>query len=128
MFLYSSVFSTYKNSEGKIMAENCEKNIYSEDYQDYLLNYFGRGNYLMQKFGTECYQTVSDRIAAVWLPGNIKSNRGLYPELIMPKCYGLMSSDEVLEASGVYSVRRQPALSLYGQGVMVGIIDTGAGV
>lgn len=39
-----------------------------------------------------------------------------------------MSSSQVLETTGVARVQRQPALSLYGNGIMVGFIDTGAGV
>lgn len=32
---------------------------------------------------------------------------------------------EALEASGVLRIRRQPSLDLYGQGVLIGIVDTG---
>ena len=47
---------------------------------------------------------------------------------IVPNCYGLMSSSQVLESAGILKVQRQPALSLYGSGVMVGFVDTGDGV
>lgn len=39
-----------------------------------------------------------------------------------------MSSSQVLESAGILKVQRQPALSLYGSGVMVGFVDTGDGV
>ena len=55
----------------------------------------------------------------------MKVNGGAY---IVPHCYGLMSSSQMLETTGVARVQRQPALSLYGNGVMVGFIDTGDGV
>ena len=44
---------------------------------------------------------------------------------IIPHCYGLLSSDQVLESTGVYQARRQSGLNLFGQGVLVGFIDTG---
>lgn len=42
----------------------------------------------------------------------------------IPNVYGLMSQ-EALEASGVLRIRRQPYLDLYGQGVLIGFVDTG---
>lgn len=46
----------------------------------------------------------------------------------MPACYGLMSSEPALASAGITKVRNQPNLSMYGQGVMVGFIDTGYAV
>ena len=46
----------------------------------------------------------------------------------VPACYGLMSSEPALASAGITKVRNQPNLSMYGQGVMVGFIDTGYAV
>lgn len=42
----------------------------------------------------------------------------------IPKCFFLMDSTS-LEASGIIKIQNQPALSLRGQGVFIGIVDTG---
>lgn len=42
----------------------------------------------------------------------------------IPKCYGLMCQ-EALEKSGILALQRQPNLNLYGEGVVVAIVDTG---
>jgi hypothetical protein len=48
--------------------------------------------------------------------------------LMLPRCFGLMSSEAMLAETGIATIRRQPRLDLLGQGVMLGIVDTGAGV
>ena len=49
-------------------------------------------------------------------------------ELVIPRCFGLLSSTQTLEETGAARVRRQSQLELFGQGVMFGIVDTGDGV
>lgn len=110
------------------MDIKCVNRIYSEEYQDYIVEYTGFPNYLKSQYGDECFQLVSYRFAVAYHYGKeVQSgiNNGAY---VVPHCYGLMSSEEVLEATGVAKVQRQPVLHLYGNGVMVGFIDTGVGV
>ena len=110
------------------MPSDCRETIYSEDYQDYLIEYYGDPDFINEQYEIDCYQLISNRFAAVYVPGaDIESTvkNGVY---IIPRCYGLLSSAEVLEATGVGKVQRQPVLSLYGSGVMIGFIDTGGGV
>lgn len=47
-----------------------------------------------------------------------------YTYTAIPKCYGLLDTT-ALEVSGILQLQNQPALSLRGQGVLVGFIDTG---
>lgn len=49
---------------------------------------------------------------------------GAYSYSSIPKCLGLLDST-ALEASGILQLQTQPAVVLKGQGVLVGIIDTG---
>ena len=42
----------------------------------------------------------------------------------LPKCYGLQDTS-ALQETGILRLRRQPFFNLYGQGVLVGIIDAG---
>lgn len=106
----------------------CTGRVYSVDYQDYLVEYTGFPGFLEKQFGDDCFHLVTNRFAvAYYYAREVQSdvNGGAY---IVPHCYGLMSSSQVLETTGVARVQRQPALSLYGNGIMVGFIDTGAGV
>ena len=47
-----------------------------------------------------------------------------YTYTAIPKCFGLLDT-AALEASGILQLQNQPALSLFGQGILVGFIDTG---
>lgn len=42
----------------------------------------------------------------------------------IPKCFGLLDTS-ALEESGILQLQQNPALALYGQGVLVGFVDTG---
>lgn len=47
-----------------------------------------------------------------------------YTYTAIPKCFGLLDT-VALEVSGILQLQNQPALSLRGQGILVGFIDTG---
>lgn len=110
------------------MNGKCRAQIYSEKYQDYLVEHVEDGERISRWYGVDCFQIASERFAVVYQQGNEVQFDNQSGILVVPYCYGLMSSTEVLEASGITRVQSQPGLSLYGQGVMVGFIDTGAGV
>lgn len=110
------------------MDTTCINRIYSEDYQDYIVEYTGMPTFLKSQYGDDCFQLVSYRFAVAYHYGSeVRSgiNNGTY---LVPRCYGLMSSEQVLEAAGIAKVQRQPVLQLYGSGIMMGFIDTGSGV
>ena len=101
----------------------CREQIYSENYLDYLVEYF------LDNEGTEigdyCYNLASNRFAVVYKEGNDYIRDPYVGIKLIPHCYGLLSSEQVLEASGIYRVRNRPGLELFGSGVLVGFIDTG---
>ena len=102
------------------MNKLCMDAAVSQEYQDYLVEYYGDEKYLVDKYGEGCYQIISERFAIAY-----DRNNGAF---CIPTCYGLMSSEPVLASAGITKVRNQPNLSMYGQGVMVGFIDTGDAV
>lgn len=106
---------------------DCQEAIYSEEHEDYIIEYYGEEG-IGEVYQTSCYQLVNSRFGVIYprqseVPEN---QRNLL--LVVPRCFGLLSSTQTLEEVGVTRVRRQPNLELYGQGVMLGIVDTGAGV
>ncbi|MBQ6843666.1 MAG: S8 family peptidase [Agathobacter sp.] len=73
-----------------------------------------------------CIQPINE-IYAVWYYDRV----GLPPLSIkeysygsIPKCFSLMDSTS-LDVSGILAIQNQPNLALKGQGVLVGIVDTG---
>ena len=110
------------------MAVDCQELIYSEDYEDYIIEYTGQEESIGERYRTSCYQLVNTRFGIVYQRGEDVVPEERDSLLIIPRCFGLLSSAQTLEETGIARVRRQPNLSLYGQGVMLGIVDTGAGV
>lgn len=105
--------------------QGCQENIISEKYQDYIVEYAGEEERIKSWYGVECYQIVNQKYAIVYRPGDqvqVNINNGVFG---IPHCYGKLSSREILEQAGVANVQRQPALELFGQGVLVGFVDTG---
>lgn len=101
----------------------CEEAVYSNDYLDIIMEYTlrERGNLV-----NKCVQRVSDIFDIAYLPRveNLALNIQNYEYTSIPKCYTLMD-ESALEASGILRIQNQPTLSLKGQGVLIGFLDTG---
>ena len=68
---------------------DCQDKIYSEEYEDYIVEYGNRPELVPEQYETECYQLVSSRFAIVYLEGaQVDSNRR-NAELEIPRCFGL---------------------------------------
>lgn len=109
------------------MTEECRRAIYSEDYLDYIVEDYVSGEETREVFEVPCYQEILDSFGIIYSKGInpvLQQRRGA----ILPRCFGTLSSEEMLEASGISRVQRLPGLDLNGQGILFGIIDTGAGV
>lgn len=110
------------------MPVDCEKIIYSEEYEDYIIEYFGQGEEVREIYRTPCYQLLTSRLGVAYQKATDVMEAERNSLLIIPRCFGLLSSTQLMEESGIARVQRQPNLSLYGSGVLFGIVDTGAGV
>ena len=99
--------------------------IYSEDYADLLINYFGDPN-LLKAFPNAIYEIINIQYAIVHIPIQQITSRVIqeYGYFAMPKIFGLISHAS-LEASGIIKIRNIPNFNLRGRGVLLGIIDTG---
>lgn len=98
--------------------------ITSDDYADVIVEY--RTNpQLLESFENATIHIMNDFYAVVHIPAAQLQERlanFIYAEL--PILFGL-TDENSLEASGVFELRNIPAFNLRGEGVAIGIIDTG---
>lgn len=107
------------------MDSSCTDQIYSEEYTDFLVQHVGNDALIPQWYFSDCFQIASNRFAVIYVNQRMANYDDPLNAYITPHVYGLLDSDALLEEIGVAQVQRQPNLGLYGQGTMVGFIDTG---
>ena len=93
-----------------------------EDYFDLFID-----NTLISNFSKEYDITkINDRNSILHLPVQLFNmcSLGNYPYHIFPTIYTLSSSIS-LDRSGVSAIQRNPYFGLFGQGVIIGFVDTG---
>ncbi len=110
----------------QVSAERCRDVIYSEAYGDFIVAYPGQLVGIPEEQQRECVQLVTDSSVIVYVPisGSQSINFRSFGYATIPKLYGLLDTSS-MESIGVLRVRRQPYVDLLGQGVLIGIIDTG---
>ncbi len=104
----------------------CREAIYSENVLDYLVNTYGGSEEIIERYEPICTEQIDFSRAVVYRRADkINSESiGQFGYGAVPHVYGLMG-EEALDAMGVLQIRRQPYLDLYGQNVIIGIVDTG---
>lgn len=104
----------------------CSEAVFAEDVLTYLVGNYRGEEYVRDYYNPDCYIQLNDLQAVVYQQVQEVSGTTIekYGFSAIPNVYGLMS-ETALEASGVLRVRRQPNLDLYGQGVLIGFVDTG---
>ena len=101
----------------------CSEVIQSNDVYDFIVSNDERNTPLVEPI---CVQSINRQYDILYY------DRGTVPPLSIsrysytsiPKLFSLMDSTS-LDVSGILSIQNQPSLSLKGQGVLVGIVDTG---
>ncbi|HWT74216.1 MAG TPA: S8 family peptidase [Mobilitalea sp.] len=107
------------------MTGEDKNHIISEDYADLLFDYVDP-QAIKQQFEDVYIQPINFLLSVVHVPVRYITNNTIM-ELgyaAMPSCFGLVSQSS-LEASGINKLRNIPHFNLRGQGVLIGIIDTG---
>lgn len=104
----------------------CEEMIYSNDYVDIIINFIPGYRGAEQFLDTGCANFVTSELAILHVPRGEEFlfNLENTPYATVPKLYGLMDSSN-MEAVGVKQVQDPNGLNLHGDGVIVGIVDTG---
>ena len=102
---------------------NFMEQVYSEEYYDFLIPY---GVEAEVPSTPGCVQRIAEDYDIFFYPreGLPPLSIGNYTYTAIPKCYALLDTT-ALDASGITRLQNQPVLALKGEGVLVGIIDTG---
>lgn len=102
---------------------DCREQVYSNEYFDFIIPY---GVEAEIPATTGCVQRITEDFDIFYYPreGLPPLDISTYTYTGIPKCYGLLDVT-ALEASGILRLQNQPVLSLKGNGVLVGFIDTG---
>ena len=102
---------------------SCSEIIQSNDVYDFIVSSDERNTPLVEPI---CVQPIDRRFDVLYYdrstvpPLSIKQ----YSYTSIPKLFSLMDSTN-LEISGILAIQNLPALSLKGQGILIGIVDTG---
>lgn len=107
------------------MPRTCTAPVSQEDYADFIVRY-RRPEEVYDKLPSRCIDFVDRDYAIAYVPlADVEPIRiSAYTYTAIPKLYTLLDTTS-MESSGFDQVSRQPALGLRGQGVMIGLIDTG---
>lgn len=105
---------------------SCRDIIVSEDYADFIEGYETPPSDVIESLGGVCYQSIDVNYSCIYVPINELKELTLenYTYSSIPTLYGLMDT-VALEETGVLKLQNQQLLNLKGQGVVVGIIDSG---
>lgn len=102
---------------------DCTEAVYSDDYYDLIVEFNNRRELFSLPL---CVQDINNQyLVGYWeRMGLPPFNMQNYTYAAIPKIYTTLD-ERAMGASGILRIQNQPALSLKGQGVLVGIIDTG---
>ncbi len=108
------------------MAENCRERIVSEDYVDFIWQSSWSEEELDRLFPGVCRQIINNFYVVFYADSAYlrPSYEEEYGYEVFPALYAPLQN-ESLEASGILQIQNQPVLQLKGEGVLVGLIDTG---
>lgn len=112
-----------------VSMEECRRQALSEDYFDFISDLAvgsARNAYVGENL---CAQRVGTQALIVYMEGASDAQEALRalsaaPYRTVPKCYGLADLDSIA-ASGIDRLQQYPGLSLSGEGVLIGFLDTG---
>lgn len=119
-----------------VITMTCEERVKSEEYREVLRDYKYTEAETSEGVYDYCRVEVDSDIYIIYFkPGlGTPSDINLFPYYEIPKCYGLMQQEETdgsqifdslaLAEAGILQIQKEP-LALTGQGVIVGVIDTG---
>ncbi|MCM1174447.1 MAG: hypothetical protein NC341_05275 [Blautia sp.] len=110
---------------------NCKERILSNDYADIIIDYVLPEEQLAVQGFDYCFSAIDDEFGVAYLDRRELPpiSVGVYTYTSVPKLYGPMQNfqAESLVETGNLQIQGPP-LSLKGEGVILGFVDTGEGV
>ncbi len=106
--------------------ETCRKMIMSEDFIDFIAPIYREITPQEAERARACVQSMDFGFQAVYVDKTLTQPVSLeyYRYNSIPNCYQLMDL-EAMDEAGISVVQSYPTLNLQGNGIMVGILDTG---
>lgn len=106
--------------------ETCRKMIMSEDFIDFIAPIYREITSEEAERAKACVQSMDFGFQAIYVDKTLTDPVSLeyYRYNSIPNCYQLMDL-EAMDEAGISVVQSYPTLNLQGNGVMVGILDTG---
>jgi len=106
--------------------DECRNRILSDDYADFIIEFSDYPGIAEKNHELPCEQGLPGRFSFVHVPREGMTIMDLlsYKYYSIPKLYGLMQVT-ASDAANATKLQNQPSLTLKGQGVIVGFIDTG---
>lgn len=107
-----------------LYSDECERIAYSDEYFDILVP-FGNVDQLVQQYNAKCYRIIDDLF--VILSISVSEYRDLARDLRtveVPILYGPYAR-RAMEASGILYYHTEPVIPLRGNGIVIGIVDSG---
>lgn len=106
--------------------ESCRQKILSEDYVDFIIPDYQQGMDVVASEDQACIQNLGFNYRALHidrnLVGDITFDKVGYNGV--PNCYALLDTGAMNE-TGISAVQNFPSLQLMGEGIMIGLLDTG---
>ena len=102
---------------------SCSEIIQSNDVYDFIVSSDERNTPLIEPI---CVQSINRQYDVLYYDRSTVPplSIGQYSYTSIPKLFSLMDSTS-LDVSGILAIQNQPALALKGEGVLIGIVDTG---
>lgn len=101
----------------------CSEAVYSNEYYDII----GSASASLTDVGDFCQQDIAGRYYTIYYLNRNEVpplSVGTYKYINIPKCYTILDQS-ALEASGITRVQTQRNLELFGDGILIGFLDTG---
>ncbi|MFA9377665.1 MAG: S8 family peptidase [Lachnotalea sp.] len=107
------------------MDISCGEKVLSEDYADYMIDE-GKALNELTTIQDICSFNLIDNTYNVYIPISKLPNNMLeaYGFGAYPNCYGVMDMNS-LDKSGITQIQNIPNFQLQGEGVLIGLVDTG---
>lgn len=117
----------------------CREIPLSEEYADFIVNFAGSDEKVLETFGGECFQRISVSYGTLYSSLSDIDTLSIrnYGYNAIPALYGLMERNiavnvsdvrVALENTGILRLQNQPAVQLRGQGCIMAFADTGINI